>query len=73
MAEARFVAECPPASPCIGICLLDPSSGFCRGCLRNVAEIATWHEANAAQKHAILARIAGRRRAGAGCATESGE
>jgi len=42
--------EPEPASPCVGICLLDPSTGYCRGCLRSVAEIAGWYEASAAEK-----------------------
>ncbi|HZT89903.1 MAG TPA: DUF1289 domain-containing protein [Stellaceae bacterium] len=52
-----------PASPCVGICLVDPASGHCRGCLRSVAEIAAWYGASVAEKRAILARLAERRRA----------
>ena len=55
--------ERAPASPCVGICLMDPATRQCRGCLRTVAEIAAWYEAGAAEKRAILARIAGRREA----------
>jgi uncharacterized protein len=73
MAADPASSERMPASPCIGICLLDPSTGYCRGCLRSVAEIATWHEASAAEKHAILARIAGRRRLDNGRASGSPE
>ncbi|MBL6616964.1 MAG: DUF1289 domain-containing protein [Reyranella sp.] len=29
-------------SPCIGICTLDPKSGFCLGCKRTVEEIGRW-------------------------------
>ena len=56
--------EPQPASPCVGICLLDPATGYCRGCLRSVAEIAAWYEAGAAEKRAILARLDQRRRLG---------
>jgi uncharacterized protein len=60
-------AEPVPPSPCIGICLIDPATRRCLGCLRDIAEIATWYEANAAEKRAILARIVARRAAeGAG-------
>jgi predicted Fe-S protein YdhL (DUF1289 family) len=55
-----------PISPCVGICLMDPATRMCRGCLRSVAEIAIWYEASAAEKHDILARIAARRAAGDG-------
>jgi predicted Fe-S protein YdhL (DUF1289 family) len=53
--------EPKPVSPCVGICLLDPATGYCRGCLRNVAEIAEWYEASTAEKRAILARLDKRR------------
>ena len=56
--------ERPPASPCLGICLMDPATRLCRGCLRRVEEIAAWYEATAAEKHDILARVAARRAAG---------
>ncbi len=51
-----------PVSPCIGICLMDPATRTCRGCLRTIEEIAGWYEANAAEKQAILARLVSRRR-----------
>jgi hypothetical protein len=40
---------------------MDPATGYCRGCLRNVAEIAAWYDATAAEKRAILACLAERR------------
>ena len=62
-----------PPSPCIGICLIDPAIGRCRGCLRYIEEIAAWYDASAAEKRAILARIAERRRIEPGGATEKRE
>jgi uncharacterized protein len=53
--------ERAPISPCVGICLMDPATRLCRGCLRRVEEIAVWYEATIAEKHEILARIAERR------------
>ena len=53
----------PPPSPCLGICLMDPATRQCRGCLRTIDEIARWHDAGAAEKHAILATLAARRAA----------
>ena len=32
----------PVPSPCIDVCTIDPASGWCRGCLRTLDEIATW-------------------------------
>tara|TARA_Y100000741_G_C18243065_1_gene554388 strand:- start:170 stop:415 length:246 start_codon:yes stop_codon:yes gene_type:complete len=31
-------------SPCISICKLDPKSGFCYGCGRNIDEIKLWKD-----------------------------
>jgi uncharacterized protein len=56
--------ERAPASPCLGICLMDPATRLCRGCLRQVEEIAAWYDATNAEKFEILARIAARRAAG---------
>ena len=50
-----------PASPCIGICLMDPATRTCRGCLRTIDEIAGWYDASTPEKQAILGRLAARR------------
>ena len=63
MVAGSDAAEIAPPSPCIGVCLVDPATRCCRGCLRYIDEIATWYEADAAEKRAILARIAARRTA----------
>ena len=52
-----------PASPCLGICLMDPRTRTCRGCLRTIEEIAGWYTASNAEKRAILARLDQRRAA----------
>jgi predicted Fe-S protein YdhL (DUF1289 family) len=52
-------------SPCVQICILDPASGLCRGCLRTVQEIADWVEMTADEKRATLVRVE-QRRVGAG-------
>jgi hypothetical protein len=65
--------ESPPLSPCVGICLIDPAIGRCRGCLRYIDEIAAWYDASAAEKRAILARVAERRRLGRDGAAEKPE
>jgi len=57
--------EPSPASPCLGICLMDPQTRMCRGCLRTIEEIRTWYVAGAAEKRAILSRLAARRNAAA--------
>ncbi len=52
--------EAAPASPCLGICLMDPATRMCRGCRRTIAEIAGWYDSSPAEKRAILARLATR-------------
>ena len=52
-----------PASPCIGICIVDPATRRCRGCLRTVDEIAYWYDASPAEKRALLATLVARREA----------
>jgi len=58
--------EPSPVSPCLGICLMDPATRICRGCLRTIDEIRGWYEASAADKRAILERLAARRTAAEG-------
>ena len=53
--------EPSPYSPCLGICLMDPATKMCRGCLRTIDEIRGWYEATAADKRAILDRLEVRR------------
>ena len=62
MADQTIASEPAASSPCIGICLIDPATRRCRGCLRYIEEIATWYDASAAEKRTILARLAERRR-----------
>lgn len=45
-----------PASPCTGVCAIDPVTTLCRGCARTLAEIAAWYRADEREKRAILAR-----------------
>jgi uncharacterized protein len=51
----------PVASPCISVCVMDASSGYCTGCLRTIDEIAAWGQADEAFKSQVLQRIAERK------------
>ena len=51
-----------PASPCINQCVLDNSSGVCRGCLRTMQEITDWYWLGPTERLAILRRIEAARR-----------
>ncbi|MEO3435269.1 DUF1289 domain-containing protein [Inquilinus sp. CAU 1745] len=53
----------PLASPCIGVCRMDPATGLCDGCLRTVEEIAAWPTASEEELLAIVHRLRERRRA----------
>lgn len=53
--------ETLPPSPCLGICIMDPRTRQCRGCLRTVEEIAAWYEASPAEKRALIAVLDARR------------
>jgi predicted Fe-S protein YdhL (DUF1289 family) len=49
------------ASPCIGICQIDESLGFCIGCARTRAEIADWTTASVETIDRVWAELPSRR------------
>ena len=51
------------ASPCISVCVMDPASGLCRGCLRTLDEIASWAAIDDGARRAIVASLPERRKA----------
>jgi predicted Fe-S protein YdhL (DUF1289 family) len=51
-----------PISPCIGVCIIDPKSGFCRGCARTIGEIAGWLDFSAEERQRILMALVERQR-----------
>jgi predicted Fe-S protein YdhL (DUF1289 family) len=48
-------------SPCIGICVLDPATGWCKGCFRTIDEIASWTQLGPAGRKAVVEAAAARR------------
>jgi hypothetical protein len=52
------------ASPCIGVCELHGSTGFCKGCARTMDEIVEWPAASRARRLEILQAVSHRRRQG---------
>ncbi len=50
-----------PASPCINVCRMDPDTGWCEGCLRNIDEIRLWGSADDDTRWKILDAVAQRR------------
>jgi predicted Fe-S protein YdhL (DUF1289 family) len=49
----------PPAiaSPCNKICTVEPVSGLCIGCGRNLTEIASWIGLSDAERSRIMAEL----------------
>ncbi|MDJ0511968.1 MAG: DUF1289 domain-containing protein [Methyloceanibacter sp.] len=45
------------ASPCVGTCKLDDTTGWCLGCGRSGTEIADWRDGTAAWRNAIWSEI----------------
>ncbi len=41
-------------SPCIGVCSMDDSTGFCQGCYRTLDEIQQWWDLGNAQKQTVV-------------------
>jgi len=51
-------------SPCVGVCQLDPETGYCIGCQRTGEEIMAWPSASDGERRQILHRVDDRREAG---------
>lgn len=48
------------SSPCVKICVIDPSSKLCEGCGRTLQEIAQWARLSEAERQAVMARLSER-------------
>jgi hypothetical protein len=48
------------ASPCNKVCVMDPASGYCRGCYRTLQEIACWSEMTDEERERVIAELASR-------------
>ncbi|HZZ09327.1 MAG TPA: DUF1289 domain-containing protein [Paraburkholderia sp.] len=44
-------------SPCISVCNMDASTGWCQGCLRTLDEIAGWSSFDGATRRAVWEAI----------------
>ena len=49
------------ASPCISVCEMDATTGYCRGCFRTLDEIAGWIAFSDVEKRAVIASLRERR------------
>jgi predicted Fe-S protein YdhL (DUF1289 family) len=50
-------------SPCVAVCLIDPRTGWCRGCYRTIGEIAGWLDMSEEERRQVLAALEARRAA----------
>lgn len=47
-------------SPCVSICVVNPNTGLCEGCLRTLNEVATWGQLPSAQQREVWQLIQAR-------------
>ncbi|MGR3502916.1 DUF1289 domain-containing protein [Pseudaestuariivita sp.] len=47
-------------SPCVKICVIEPSSRLCAGCLRSIDEIGAWSRYSHEERAAIMSDLPGR-------------
>ena len=47
-------------SPCIKICVIEPKSRLCTGCLRSIDEIGAWSRMTPEARSAVMAELPGR-------------
>ena len=49
-----------PQSPCRKVCVIQPESGLCIGCLRTTEEIAAWPGMTPEARRAVMAELPAR-------------
>ncbi|HEV2081666.1 MAG TPA: DUF1289 domain-containing protein [Brevundimonas sp.] len=47
-------------TPCVQVCIVEPTSGLCLGCKRTLPEIAQWSRFSDAERAAIMADLPSR-------------
>lgn len=53
VALRRAPAGVAVPSPCVGVCRMSPSTGWCEGCFRTIDEIAGWSRSTDDEKVAV--------------------
>ena len=54
------MAEIDVQSPCIGVCSMDDSTGFCLGCYRTMDEIQQWWDLDNVAKTSVVQKASER-------------
>ncbi len=60
------------ASPCTGVCRMDPATGWCVGCRRTIDEIVAWASLDDAARRLVRITLK-QRRSSVGTPTDKGE
>lgn len=47
-------------SPCIKVCVIEPESRLCTGCLRTIDEISTWSFMSNEERRSVVAELPSR-------------
>lgn len=47
-------------SPCVGVCRIDPDTGLCQGCWRQLDEIARWRDLGRTARLAVWDQVQAR-------------
>ncbi|MEL6840499.1 MAG: DUF1289 domain-containing protein [Pseudomonadota bacterium] len=47
-------------SPCVKICVIEPKSRLCTGCLRSIEEIGAWSQMTPAARAEVMAELPSR-------------
>jgi uncharacterized protein len=55
--SAKETAQAEVQSPCIGVCSMNDSTGYCYGCYRTIEEIQNWWDFDNTQKQLVLDKI----------------
>jgi uncharacterized protein len=50
-----------PDSPCTNLCVIDPDTGWCKGCARTLDEIARWADMSPEEQWDVVRAIRARR------------
>jgi len=66
LAELAQDTAHPVPSPCVSVCRMDPVSGLCQGCWRDIGEIIAWGRTDEDGKRKVWQSIIGRVAARAG-------
>ena len=65
MTPSSCAAQPTIVTPCIGVCVMDPT-GFCRGCARTLEEIGAWTGLSHSARLRLMEELSARKPALAG-------